>query len=165
VWICPHCTSTWVCLVLSCRVFAFVFPLFFRSSPSLLITFLSILPHLPCSILRTSLSFSSFLIHDTIAFLHLFFSPLPFVSLAFPYSSQTLHHSSSPHPTFPFFLLFFPLSLFRLLLPFPLFLLPFLLLITDDKLHRSKWPFVLVYSDALPKNAANKILRIRYAER
>jgi acyl-CoA synthetase (AMP-forming)/AMP-acid ligase II len=35
----------------------------------------------------------------------------------------------------------------------------------DDKLHRSKWPYVLVYSDALPKNAANKILRIKYAER
>ena len=35
----------------------------------------------------------------------------------------------------------------------------------EDKLHRSKWPFVLVYSDGLPKNAANKILRIRYAER
>ena len=35
----------------------------------------------------------------------------------------------------------------------------------EDKLHRSKWPFVLVYSTALPKNAANKILRIRYGER
>jgi acyl-CoA synthetase (AMP-forming)/AMP-acid ligase II len=31
----------------------------------------------------------------------------------------------------------------------------------DDKLHRSKWPYVIVYSDGLPKNAANKILRIR----
>jgi len=35
----------------------------------------------------------------------------------------------------------------------------------EDKLHRSKWPYVLVYSTALPKNAANKILRIRYGER
>eukprot|EP01038_Epipyxis_sp_PR26KG_P009637 gene9637-12976_t len=35
----------------------------------------------------------------------------------------------------------------------------------DNKLHRSKWPQVLVYSDALPKNAAGKILRIKYADR
>lgn len=35
----------------------------------------------------------------------------------------------------------------------------------DDKLHRSKWPQVLVFMDALPKNAAGKVLRIKFAER
>lgn len=35
----------------------------------------------------------------------------------------------------------------------------------EDKLHRSKWPQLIVYSDALPKNATGKTLRIRYAER
>jgi len=35
----------------------------------------------------------------------------------------------------------------------------------DDRLHRSKWPQVLVYMPALPKNAAGKILRIRLGER
>lgn len=35
----------------------------------------------------------------------------------------------------------------------------------ESRLHRSKWPQVLVFSDALPKNAAGKTLRIRYAER
>lgn len=35
----------------------------------------------------------------------------------------------------------------------------------DDKLHRSKWPQCVVYMDALPKNAAGKLLRIRLAER
>jgi hypothetical protein len=35
----------------------------------------------------------------------------------------------------------------------------------ENKLHRSKWPQVIVYSDGLPKNAAGKTLRIKYAER
>ena len=35
----------------------------------------------------------------------------------------------------------------------------------DDKLHRSKWPQVLVFSSGLPKNAAGKALRIKYADR
>ena len=35
----------------------------------------------------------------------------------------------------------------------------------DNKLHRSKWPQVLVFMDALPKNAAGKVLRIKFAER
>lgn len=35
----------------------------------------------------------------------------------------------------------------------------------EDKLHRSKWPQVIVFMDALPKNAAGKILRIRLDKR
>lgn len=35
----------------------------------------------------------------------------------------------------------------------------------EDKLHRSKWPQLIVYMEALPKNAAGKVLRIRLAER
>lgn len=35
----------------------------------------------------------------------------------------------------------------------------------DDRLHRSKWPQVIVYMPALPKNAAGKILRIKLGER
>eukprot|EP01038_Epipyxis_sp_PR26KG_P006462 gene6462-8890_t len=35
----------------------------------------------------------------------------------------------------------------------------------DSKLHRSKWPQVLVYSEGLPKNMTGKTLRIKYAER
>ena len=35
----------------------------------------------------------------------------------------------------------------------------------DNKLHRSKWPQVLVFMNALPKNAAGKVLRIKFAER
>lgn len=35
----------------------------------------------------------------------------------------------------------------------------------QDKLHRSKWPQVIVYSNLLPKNATGKVLRIRFAER
>ena len=35
----------------------------------------------------------------------------------------------------------------------------------DGKLHRSKWPVVIVYMDALPKNLTGKILRIKLAER
>lgn len=35
----------------------------------------------------------------------------------------------------------------------------------ESRLHRSKWPFVIVFADSLPKNNANKTLRIRYAER
>ena len=35
----------------------------------------------------------------------------------------------------------------------------------DDKLHRSKWPQVIIFMDSLPKNAANKILRIKLADR
>ena len=35
----------------------------------------------------------------------------------------------------------------------------------DDKLHRSKWPQLLVYMDALPKNATGKLLRINLAKR
>ena len=43
--------------------------------------------------------------------------------------------------------------------------LPSLHKFLEDKLHRSKWPQVLVFMDALPKNAAGKLLRIRMAER
>lgn len=43
--------------------------------------------------------------------------------------------------------------------------LPSLHKFLEAHLHRSKWPQVLVFSDALPKNAAGKVLRIRYAER
>lgn len=36
----------------------------------------------------------------------------------------------------------------------------------DGKLHRSKWPQVIVFSDnGLPKNATGKILRIKFAQR
>jgi hypothetical protein len=35
----------------------------------------------------------------------------------------------------------------------------------ENKLHRSKWPQVIIFMDNLPKNAANKILRIKIAER
>jgi len=35
----------------------------------------------------------------------------------------------------------------------------------DNSLHRSKWPQIVVYMDALPKNASNKVLRVRFAER
>lgn len=35
----------------------------------------------------------------------------------------------------------------------------------DGRLHRSKWPQLIVYMSALPKNAAGKILRIRLGER
>ncbi len=35
----------------------------------------------------------------------------------------------------------------------------------DGKLHRSKWPQVIVFMDALPKNVTGKILRIKFAER
>jgi len=35
----------------------------------------------------------------------------------------------------------------------------------ENKLHRSKWPQVLVFMNALPKNAAGKVLRIKFAER
>jgi acyl-CoA synthetase (AMP-forming)/AMP-acid ligase II/acetyltransferase-like isoleucine patch superfamily enzyme/acyl carrier protein len=35
----------------------------------------------------------------------------------------------------------------------------------EDKLHRSKWPQVIIYMDALPKNAGGKVLRIKMAER
>ena len=35
----------------------------------------------------------------------------------------------------------------------------------EDKLHRSKWPQILVYMDGLPKNTAGKILRIKLGER
>lgn len=34
-----------------------------------------------------------------------------------------------------------------------------------DKLHQSKWPVLLVYMHALPKNAAGKILRIKMSDR
>ena len=34
----------------------------------------------------------------------------------------------------------------------------------DGKLNRSKWPMVIVYMDALPKNITGKILRIKLAE-
>jgi aryl carrier-like protein len=43
--------------------------------------------------------------------------------------------------------------------------LPTLQTYLEGKLHRSKWPQVIVYSDSLPKNATGKILRIRFAER
>lgn len=35
----------------------------------------------------------------------------------------------------------------------------------ENKLHRSKWPQVLVFMNAIPKNAAGKVLRIKFAER
>jgi acyl-CoA synthetase (AMP-forming)/AMP-acid ligase II/acetyltransferase-like isoleucine patch superfamily enzyme/acyl carrier protein len=43
--------------------------------------------------------------------------------------------------------------------------LPSLFKYLDDKLHRSKWPQVIVFSTGLPKNAAGKVLRIKYADR
>ena len=43
--------------------------------------------------------------------------------------------------------------------------LPTLWRYLESKLHRSKWPQVIVYMNALPKNAANKVLRIRLGER
>lgn len=43
--------------------------------------------------------------------------------------------------------------------------LPLLHKYLESRLHRSKWPQVIIYSDALPKNAANKVLRIKLAER
>lgn len=35
----------------------------------------------------------------------------------------------------------------------------------ESKLHRSKWPQIIIFSDGLPKNAAGKTLRIKYADR
>ncbi|RYG69938.1 hypothetical protein EON64_01440 [archaeon] len=35
----------------------------------------------------------------------------------------------------------------------------------ESRLHRSKWPQVIVYSDSLPKNAAGKTLRIKFSDR
>lgn len=35
----------------------------------------------------------------------------------------------------------------------------------ENKLHRSKWPQLIVYMDTLPKNATGKVLRIKLAER
>lgn len=35
----------------------------------------------------------------------------------------------------------------------------------SQSLHPSKWPFVVVYMDDLPRNQVNKVLRIRLAER
>lgn len=35
----------------------------------------------------------------------------------------------------------------------------------EARLHRSKWPQVIVYSSSLPKNQAGKVLRIKLAER
>ena len=35
----------------------------------------------------------------------------------------------------------------------------------DSKLHQTKWPQVIVFSDDLPKNNAGKILRLKFAER
>lgn len=43
--------------------------------------------------------------------------------------------------------------------------LPSLHRFLETRLHRSKWPSVIVFADSLPKNNANKTLRIRYAER
>jgi len=43
--------------------------------------------------------------------------------------------------------------------------LPSLHAYLETCLHRSKWPQVIVFSTALPKNAAGKILRIKMAER
>ena len=43
--------------------------------------------------------------------------------------------------------------------------LPSLHKFVEDKLHRSKWPQLIVFMSALPKNAAGKILRIRLGER
>jgi acyl carrier protein len=35
----------------------------------------------------------------------------------------------------------------------------------ESRLHRSKWPQILIYMNGLPKNLTGKILRIRFAER
>lgn len=35
----------------------------------------------------------------------------------------------------------------------------------EDKLHRSKWPQAIIYMNALPKNTANKVLRIKLSDR
>ena len=35
----------------------------------------------------------------------------------------------------------------------------------ENKLHRSKWPQIIIYMNSLPKNATGKILRIKFAER
>lgn len=35
----------------------------------------------------------------------------------------------------------------------------------ESRLHHTKWPQVVVYSDALPKNNVGKILRLKFAER
>ena len=35
----------------------------------------------------------------------------------------------------------------------------------DGELHRSKWPQILVYMNALPKNNTGKLLRIKLADR
>jgi aryl carrier-like protein len=43
--------------------------------------------------------------------------------------------------------------------------LPSLHAFLEGRLHRAKWPQVIVYSDSLPKNGTGKILRIRFAER
>lgn len=43
--------------------------------------------------------------------------------------------------------------------------LPTLHSFLQTRLHRSKWPQVLVYASNVPKNAANKVLRIRLGER
>jgi acyl carrier protein len=43
--------------------------------------------------------------------------------------------------------------------------LPTLHTFLADHLHRSKWPQVIIFMNALPKNNTNKILRIRLAER
>jgi len=43
--------------------------------------------------------------------------------------------------------------------------LPTLHKFLESRLHRSKWPQVLVLMDALPKNAAGKVLRIKFADR
>ena len=43
--------------------------------------------------------------------------------------------------------------------------LPSLWKYIDSKLHRSKWPQLIVYMNALPKNAAGKTLRIHLGER
>jgi acyl-CoA synthetase (AMP-forming)/AMP-acid ligase II/acyl carrier protein len=43
--------------------------------------------------------------------------------------------------------------------------LPTLWKYLEDKLHRSKWPQLIIYMNALPKNAAGKILRIKLGDR
>ncbi|CDO73079.1 hypothetical protein BN946_scf185007.g133 [Trametes cinnabarina] len=43
--------------------------------------------------------------------------------------------------------------------------LPELLDLLNSQLHPSKWPFVIVYMDDLPKNSAGKPLRIKLAQR
>ena len=48
---------------------------------------------------------------------------------------------------------------------FPRVDLPTLHRYLENKLHRSKWPQVIVYSNGLPKNAAGKALRIKFADR